>query len=39
MFRWFVGLGMDDVVWNHTVFSKNRDQLLISDAAHGSLPK
>jgi transposase len=23
-FRWFVGLGMDDAVWNHAVFSKNR---------------
>ena len=28
MFRWFVGLGMDDRVWNHSVFSKNRDRLL-----------
>ena len=25
LFRWFVGLGMDDAVWNHAVFSKNRD--------------
>ena len=24
LFRWFVGLGMDDAVWNHAVFSKNR---------------
>lgn len=28
LFRWFVGLGMDDVVWNHSVFSKNRDRLM-----------
>jgi len=27
LFRWFVGLGMDDAVWNHAVFSKNRDRL------------
>lgn len=28
LFRWFVGLGMDDPVWNHSVFSKNRDRLM-----------
>lgn len=28
MFRWFVGLGIDDKVWNHSVFSKNRDRLM-----------
>lgn len=28
LFRWFVGLSMDDVVWDHSVFSKNRDRLL-----------
>jgi transposase len=28
LFRWFVGLAMDDVVWDHSVFSKNRDRLL-----------
>ena len=28
LFRWFVGLGMDDSVWNHSVFSKNRDRLM-----------
>jgi len=33
LFRWFVGLGMDDAVWNHTVFSKNRERLLTSDVA------
>ena len=33
LFRWFAGLGMDDAVWNHAVFSKNRDRLLNSDVA------
>lgn len=28
LFRWFVGLAMDDAVRNHSVFSKNRDRLL-----------
>ena len=28
LFRWFIGLAMDDVVWDHSVFSKNRDRLL-----------
>ena len=28
MFRWFVGLGIDDQVWNHSTFSKNRDRLM-----------
>ena len=33
LFRWFVGLGMDDVVWDRTVFSINRDRLLGTDVA------
>jgi len=33
LFRWFVGLSMDDAVWNHAVFSKNRDRLLNSEVA------
>ncbi len=28
LFRWFVGLEMDEAVWNHAVFSKNRERLL-----------
>jgi transposase len=28
LFRWFVGLGIDDPVWNHSTFSKNRERLL-----------
>jgi transposase len=33
LFRWFVGLNMDEVVWVPTVFSKNRDRLLEGDIA------
>jgi IS5 family transposase len=33
LFRWFVGLSMDDEVWDHSVFSKNRDRLLEGDIA------
>ncbi len=28
LFRWFVGLGIDDPVWDHSTFSANRDRLL-----------
>ena len=31
LFRWFVGLGIDDQVWVPTVFTKNRDRLLTTD--------
>lgn len=27
LFRWFVGIGIDDAAWDHSVFSKNRDRL------------
>src|SRR5213595_993178 len=33
LFRWFVGLNMDDPVWDPTVFTKNRDRLLAADVA------
>jgi transposase len=33
LFRWFVGLNMDESVWVPTVFSKNRDRLLNGDIA------
>src|SRR5687767_13948556 len=33
MFRWFVGLGIDDPVWVPTVFTKYRDRLLDADVA------
>jgi transposase len=35
LFRWFVGLGMDDAVWAPTTFTKNRDRLLTGDIAAG----
>ena len=34
LFRWFVGLNMDEAVWDATVFTKNRDRLL-----EGRLPQ
>jgi IS5 family transposase len=34
LFRWFVGLNMDDAIWDVTVFTKNRKRLL-----DGTLPK
>jgi transposase len=33
LFRWFVGLEMDDPVWNATVFTKNRERLLAGEIA------
>lgn len=33
LFRWFVGMGIDDPVWNHSTFTKNRDRLLCSRIA------
>ena len=33
LFRWFVGLGIDSSVWDHSTFSKNRDRLLEGDVA------
>lgn len=33
LFRWFVGLGIDDPAWNHSTFSKNRDRLLDGEIA------
>ena len=33
LFRWFVGLGIDDPVWDHSTYSKNRDRLLEADIA------
>ena len=37
LFRWFVGLGIDDAVWDHSVFSKNRDRLLTTEIAQDFL--
>ena len=33
LFRWFVGLNMDDLVWDATVFTKNRDRVLGGEVA------
>ena len=33
LLRWLVGLGVDDAVWDHSVFSKNRDRLLDANVA------
>jgi transposase len=37
LFRWFVGLELDDKVWVPTVFTKNRDRLLEAEVAHAFL--
>jgi IS5 family transposase len=36
LYRWFVGLSLDDAVWDATTFTKNRDRLLAGDVADGS---
>lgn len=33
LFRWFVGISMDDPVWDHSVFSKNRERLLNTEVS------
>src|SRR5580700_2475699 len=35
LFRWFVGLNIDDPVWDVTVFTKNRERLLVAEVAQG----
>jgi transposase len=35
LYRWFVGLDMDDAVWDVTVFTKNRERLLKSEVSDG----
>src|SRR5262249_45468030 len=37
LFRWFVGLSMDEPIWDATVFTKNRDRLLNHDLARSFL--
>jgi transposase len=37
LFRWFVGLTLDDAVWDATVFTKNRERLLAGDVARAFL--
>ena len=38
LFRWFVGLNLDEEVWDVTVFTKNRERLLKADVARRSRP-
>ena len=33
LFRWFVGLGIDDTVWHHSTFSRNRERLMEGQVA------
>jgi transposase len=33
LYRWFIGLNLDEPVWNHSTFSKNRDRLIDSEVA------
>src|SRR6188508_1914961 len=35
LFRWFVGMDLDEPIWDPTVFTKNRDRLLNQDIARG----
>src|SRR5439155_7102002 len=37
LFRWFVGMNMDEEVWDPTTFTKNRDRLLDADVAKAFL--
>ena len=37
LFRWLVGLSMDDPIWDVTAFSKNRDRLLGGGHRQGRL--
>jgi hypothetical protein len=39
LYRWFVGLGVDEPVWVPTVFTKNRERLLEAEVAHKFLAK
>lgn len=39
LFRWFVGMEMDESVWNHAVFSKNLEKLLNEEIAKGFLER
>ena len=36
LFRWFIGLAINDAVWVRTVFTKNRERLIAHDAVIGS---
>lgn len=36
LFRWFLGLGLDEPVWDHSSFSKNQERLIETDVAGSS---
>jgi IS5 family transposase len=38
LFRWFVGLSLDDEIWDETVFTKNRERLIEGDIAKKARP-
>ena len=35
LYRWFVGVALDDPIWDHSTFSKNRDRLLVHQVVEG----
>jgi transposase len=35
LYRWFVGMALDDAIWDHSTFSKNRDRLLAHQVVEG----
>jgi Transposase domain (DUF772) len=37
LYRWFIGLGIDDPIWHPTAFTTNRDRLLAGEVAASSL--
>ena len=39
LYRWFVGLNLDEAVWDPTTFTKNRDRLLQADVATARKPR
>lgn len=39
LFRWFIGLGIDDRIWHPTTFTKNRDRFLKGEVAHEFLSR
>src|SRR5258708_6617190 len=39
LFRWFVGMDLDEPVWAPTVFTKNRDRLLTQEISRSSFPR
>jgi transposase len=38
LFRWFIGFSMDNKVWNHSVFTKNREGFTLTSRTHPLRP-